>query len=166
MFKSMMNAVSKIIFNFCNLYSAHQPIDGLLYALYNVTMTVIFVSFYIIFEQDLPTFPNNLPAFYYHNRTFLKKFFTHYAYFVPYVTFSGALVFVIYWQGLSGTLKEGQLMDLYTYGLFSSVVNTIVHHVMVIIFVKNWNWIMVFLLILSLVQLPLACWGNDIMPSS
>lgn len=44
-FKSMINATTKYCQQWENGYSGHQPVDGLMLSLYNVTMTVWFLMF-------------------------------------------------------------------------------------------------------------------------
>lgn len=50
LFKSMLNATTKYVQQFQNGFSGHQPVDGLMLSLFNVTMTIWFLAFQSILD--------------------------------------------------------------------------------------------------------------------
>jgi len=88
LFKSIACVFAKVAFNLENGFSAHQPSDGLLFALYNVTMTVQGISWYCGLDHDISftkyndkehLMSFNLAEYYAFSRKQIQQFYKVYA---------------------------------------------------------------------------------------
>jgi magnesium-transporting ATPase (P-type) len=108
MFRSVLHVVFKISFNAFNQFSALQPIDGMLFVLFNITLTVLLPNAYVVFDQDLkiPT-SLNVPKLYVLCRNEIKSFFKVYWTNFAIASFYGWAVYSVYFF-TAGTADLGE----------------------------------------------------------
>lgn len=57
-------------------------------------------------------------------------------------------------------------MDLFTYGVFLTCTQAVIIHAIIAVFVRDWGPFLICIFLISIVQLPLACYANDTTVSS
>lgn len=116
LFKSMINATSKYCQQFGNGFSGHQPVEGILLSLFNVTMTVWFMfgqSYldqdvsYVKYGRDESKMPFSLSELYVYSREYQsrKKFYWTVFWKDLYSVVAGVMIFVIFYYS-QGTMNS------------------------------------------------------------
>jgi len=173
----LMNAVlwlvsNSMIFSICifylnlnNGFSGQQPIESMVYALINVNMTPLVILFYILFEVDLNNhkyansyedelkMPYSMSALYKNTSVHMSRFYISFAAFVLFAFYTGAVIFIIFYMGISegGILGEnGQTQDLFSYGVITVMTFVVVHHVHVAFMMRSWTIVYAILWIVSM----------------
>jgi hypothetical protein len=49
----VIHVTAKVAFNSAAQFSALQPIDGMLFVAFNITLTLLFPNFYVVYDQDV-----------------------------------------------------------------------------------------------------------------
>jgi len=184
LFKSMLNATTKYSMQFTNGYSGIQPVDNLLISFFNILMTNWFVLFWSIYDQDVSfskygttnkdgsseeeKLPFKLSEYYAYCREFMnrQRFVKMIILTDIYSVVCGFIIFFVYYYGEGVLGAEGEVFGLYTYGVFSVASAVIVHHLQVLINVRNFTPWLTFWFCFSICMLPLVLKISDSMPKS
>lgn len=169
MFRSISYVTSYALINGFNQFSAINCIDGLLYALFNINMTIFFINFWTLFDVDLKNGKQinfSLATYYEDCRDFVRNYFRFYAMNGSYAILCGIFIFSVGMIGFTSDLGDGKQQDLITFGVMCTSTHVVLFHVMIALIVRDWNPMLIFFFIFSLANLPITQWGNNSMPSS
>lgn len=122
-------------------------------------MTIFFVNFWTLFDVDLKNGQKinfSLATYYEECRVFVRNYFKFYAMNGTYAIICGLFMFGVGMAGFQSDLGEGKQTDLITYGVMITTTHVILFHVMVMLLVRDWNFILVFFFIFSLANLPIT----------
>lgn len=93
-----------------------------------------------------------------------KRFVLRMVFYNLYALITGFGIFLIYYFAQGPMNAKGQMYDVATYGVVGTVIVVYIHHVQVMIHVKNWTWWIVMWMIISIAFLPITCWVAQIGP--
>lgn len=128
-------------------------------------MTPIVVGMYIVFEVELNNrkyaknrkdedkMPYDMSDLYQVTRGHVVKFYASHLSYVAYAFYTGAIIFMVYYFGISsgGILFEnGQTQDLFSFGIITVMTFDIQHHLQVALNMRNWSLMFTFWWLFSL----------------
>lgn len=177
LFKSMINATTKYCMQWENGYSGQQPVEGLLLALYNVTMTVWFMFGMSYLDQDVSrrkydhdesAMPYKMSECYIYSRNYQsrKRFYWTIVIKDAYSIFCGAAIYYIFYYGQGPMGYAGKMFGVWSYGVFSTLSCVLIHHVECAMYTRNWSPDMVGWFCLSLTLVPITFMGQNSIPKS
>jgi hypothetical protein len=86
-----------------------------------------------------------------------KRFILRIFFYDIYALISGFGIFLIFYFAQGAMNKKGQMYDVATYGVIGTVCVVYLHHIQVLVHVRNWTWWLVMWFCISLVFLPITC---------
>lgn len=179
--KSIINAVAKFGVTFRNGFSGNQPVDDLLITGFNILMTNWFVLHYSVYDQEVSfakygtwekekNLPFKMAELYAYTRQFInrKRFLKLIAAQNLYSIIAGLFVWIVWDRAAAEYLQaeDGQMMGLYTYGVFITMSVVIAHHMQVAINTRNWGTYLSCWALFSISMLPFTLWLAQIVPKS
>jgi len=144
--KMMLLAWAKVFFNFANGFSGHQPADGFMYLFVDSVMTVHANGMYCIFDQDLslkncerakgekPSESHlrfHMSDMFLFSRVTIQRFYMVYTLQAIFMMVCGAWTYLVFVMVESESVMnvDGQMLGLYAFGVFMSVIVVLVHHI-------------------------------------
>jgi magnesium-transporting ATPase (P-type) len=171
LFKSMIRATALYAIQWENGYSGHQPVEGLMHALFNILLTVWFQLEQSIFDQDVSrvkygevekeaNMPYSMSALFAYSRSLCnrKRFLITIGCFDAYSLVVGAIIFYVFFFSQGIMDDGGHIYGVFTYGVTATISVVWIHHFQLFINTRNWTCWLVFWFCLSLAYLPLVCW--------
>jgi hypothetical protein len=170
-FKAMLKSASNYAPQWVNGHSGYQAVSGVMHIFFNIFMTTIFNWFVCIYDQDVSfekfgtlekekSMQVPMSERYGYGRTMCNRwrFILRMLIFDAYALIVGFGIFLIFYYAQGPMNAMGKMYDVATYGVVGTIIVVYIHHLQVMIHVRNWTRWMVLWFCISILMLPLCCW--------